>query len=461
MKIIVNLIVFLFFGIAIYSQEPGWKFSYDTQIPKINLSIYFQGLSCYDELNCICSSAQSKVGARIFKTTNGGISWEELYTDTSDTRTEPWYVPRYIAGYVKYYEDGTIIVLTRNSTQKSIVLKSVDYGKSWKQYKIADAFDQDYELIYDRNLIYVVSMNGTQNMEIAYYSKDGGESWKIFPVPDSIKDLYGLYRVDLFNKNTLIFTKGITDTTINDHINFNLLYTCDLDGNNWKQMLIPKHINRFKVINDNILFGYGYNWNDGNIDSGYIYKSYDGGKNWELKFKTNWIHTFIQNLEFFGDSLGYAIGRKSLFIKTTDQGETWFYPKKDLYYQDTTYYTANLQIPSENVVYYTGSLTKKIVKYEKISGSVSEPSIKNFNLYPNPLYSADEVNLEFYAIKSGDCKIYLTDTGSRQLAEFYTGFVEEGILKMKFQLPKLSSGAYWLVIEMNGYNHIKLLNIVN
>ncbi len=462
MKLCIMFVFVLIFGTSIFSQEPGWKFTYDTQIPKINSSIYFEGLSCYDELNCICSSSQSGVGARIFKTTNGGISWEELYTDTSDTRTEPWYVPRYRVGVVKYYDDGKIIVLTYHSTQNSIVLKSLDFGKNWTKYKISDAFDQEHELIYDENLIYVVSMNGSQNMELAYYSKDGGETWNLFPVPDYLKkDFYGFYKVDLFNKNTLIFTKNNSDTTKYDHINYNLFYTCDLDGNNWKPILIPIQIRRFKVLNDNILFGYGYNWNYGNIDTSYIYKSYDGGKNWELKYKTDWIHTHVQNVEFFGDSLGFAIGKKSLFIKTTDQGETWFYPKKDLYYQDTTYIVNYLQVPSENVVYYTGSFYDKIVKYEKITESVSEPSIKNYNLFPNPIYSTNEVNLEFNAIKSGDCKIYLTDTGSRQITEFYSGYLEEGMQKMKLQIPKLSAGAYWLVIEMNGYNHIKLLNVLN
>ncbi len=41
MKVIINSILFLFLGIAIYSQEPGWKFSYLNQIfEKIQIYIH-------------------------------------------------------------------------------------------------------------------------------------------------------------------------------------------------------------------------------------------------------------------------------------------------------------------------------------------------------------------------------------------------------------------------------------
>ncbi len=341
--------------------------------------------------------------------------------------------------------------------EPNVVLKSLDYGNSWNKYEMENKFVYRSSLFVNKDTIFAINMDSTGGgINVTY---NGGVNWSRFPIPDSLKNGWGFNHLSLYNDSLI----ALVATGIEYTKEYSMLYIANFDGSIFKKVYFPKAFDKFEPISNDIIIAYGSQWDTikGRIDTSYIYKSIDSGNNWVLKFKTDANYRFIGEIKFYNDSLGYALGAPALFIKTTDQGESWFYINKELMKKDTTYYMSSIDVPSPNTVYYVTSFFRKIVKYEKITESVSEPSVKNFNLFPNPIYSTNEVNLEFNAIKSGDCKIYLTDTGSRQLAEFYTGFVEEGMQKMNFLIPKISSGAYWLVIEMNGYNHIKLLNVLN
>ena len=55
-------------------------------------------------------------------------------------------------------------------------------------------------------------------------------------------------------------------------------------------------------------------------ETGYVYKSMDGGQNWSLKHSTN-IQLF--SIFFINDSVGYACGEDLYLARTTNGGETW------------------------------------------------------------------------------------------------------------------------------------------
>ena len=56
-------------------------------------------------------------------------------------------------------------------------------------------------------------------------------------------------------------------------------------------------------------------------DSGKIYKSVDGGKNWEKK--QSGITTKLNSVYVFNDTKVIAVGDNGVIIKTTDGGNTW------------------------------------------------------------------------------------------------------------------------------------------
>lgn len=56
-------------------------------------------------------------------------------------------------------------------------------------------------------------------------------------------------------------------------------------------------------------------------DSGKVFKSVDGGKNWEKK--QSGITTKLNSVYVFNDTKVIAVGENGVIIKTTDGGNTW------------------------------------------------------------------------------------------------------------------------------------------
>jgi photosystem II stability/assembly factor-like uncharacterized protein len=55
-----------------------------------------------------------------------------------------------------------------------------------------------------------------------------------------------------------------------------------------------------------------------------ILKTTDSGITWKVVYTdSSTFFIFINEVEFITDSVGYAIGREGIFLKTNDQGETW------------------------------------------------------------------------------------------------------------------------------------------
>src|SRR6188768_1418886 len=101
----------------------------------------------------------------------------------------------------------------------------------------------------------------------------------------------------------------------------------DLDGWKVSKRSLGNYINERDLffVNDQIGFIVGYNGN--------IYKTTNAGKSWEKKNSGTSLHLF--SVFFLNENVGFAAGevmrnclsddcnKGSVFLKTTDGGETW------------------------------------------------------------------------------------------------------------------------------------------
>jgi len=100
---------------------------------------------------------------------------------------------------------------------------------------------------------------------------------------------------------------------------FLIVFAGLISGNsqNWEQLSIPESPARYDdvfFLNENLGWaadGWGYS----------VYKTTDGGQNWELQLITN--EEYLRNIEFLNENVGFLGTLTPDFYRTTDGGENW------------------------------------------------------------------------------------------------------------------------------------------
>jgi ELWxxDGT repeat protein len=212
----------------------------------------------------------------LYKTTNGGVTWNELLT--KDELYEKTVIPLNKDTLVAYNQEALI--------------RSFDGGVSWQTSKsIPEENPWSKHFNPDGRFFYVM-----QNRII--YSKDYGDTWQTANV--NVSDFY-VYYVD-FRDEKVGFAFGDS-----------WLKTTD-GGENWNQVNGPEGYLHTQLCfaSEQVIYAGGMN--------GLLSKTADGGQTWRT-LQTG--HTSrITDISFFNESEGYYSSTIGLFY-TSDGGETW------------------------------------------------------------------------------------------------------------------------------------------
>lgn len=272
---------------------------------------------------------------KIFKTENGGISWIEVATTstrlneirfTSDdfgiavgsygeiaiTKDGGSNWDEQNMGYtfeltsVLFQADTSILIAGNNwgeYPQTAVICFSPDGGNSWNQLMIPDSGPLNSITKSTDSTLRAVGPEGT-----LLYSNDFGVSWELLSknIVGEAKWLHAIHFLDTLT-GMIVGQGGIVLKTNDGGENWSLLET-----NNYG------NIREFCFIDSNILIA--------NTDFG-IYKSIDGGYNWEQKSNTStWFVDFVSSdIGFASEFSNYMTGK---LFKTNDGGENWVLTKE-------------------------------------------------------------------------------------------------------------------------------------
>jgi len=278
---------------------------------------------------------------RLFKTQNGGLSWEYLPISYTDRITQ-------LATPLCIDEDPTSVDTIYVGTKQGL-FKSTDGGKNWNDLSggVLKWKDISWIKLIDSNKIYVLSEGRI------YKTLNGGKSWGDISPPIEIDF------ITMHSKSEEIYA-------INRKIIPSQIFYSDDGGLTWKKKTFKAKISevstrgkknyyditnfeelRISPLNNKLLFALGETF--GGDD--HLLKSYDGGSTWEdiTPEKNNIIGINIRfgdlkedKFDLFFDSIDenflYLKGVKSrlpsgdwiyLILRTTDGGHTWeFLPVK-------------------------------------------------------------------------------------------------------------------------------------
>ena len=281
------------------------------------------------------------------KTTNGGINWIEVWSDTLCRQSrivlnnDELYIATRRAGTL----DTTIISKSTNSglswfriaefpfynmrdfrfTSSTTGYLQLSIGNSSRLYRTTSA-GSSWLLINDSlDNIQAIDDNNLVNLQYSkfYKSSNGGINWQISTIPQDYNS-HGKYFFT--NPNTGIITGNDYIRTTNGGTNW--LITHDNIVNDFWGM---------DFINANTGFLSGYN---------YVYKTTDGGENWSTSLFQSEV---FEDIQFLNSQTGFmGCFYYATIAKTTNCGEEW-----DILPTSINYGITAIDFPDVNTGYAT------------------------------------------------------------------------------------------------------------
>lgn len=261
-------------------------------------SMFLNGMSGY-----ACGGIKGQSGT-IYKTTNGGSSWQRLFS-----------VPGSCLYDVAFVNDTLGFACGENL----LLLKTIDGGQTWlDQHSVQGQPPASYTAnlrkicCIDENNIFVAGGKDFQT-GLTYKTYDGGGFW-IYNTFDN--ELRSAYFKDKYNG----YFSG-----------YGAIFHTSDSAHSFSRLPVDNDFfTSVCFIGNTIGYASGYN--------GGIYKTENGGSSWSEVLKSNTDlnrpHHFNQ-LKFLNENCGYAVGNNGLITYTEDGGWHWKTIKKitesDLY----------------------------------------------------------------------------------------------------------------------------------
>lgn len=220
-----------------------------------------------------------------------------------------------------YEKDSGIVVCSH-------VFKTFDGGKNWSVQGISEKYSNGgWSMWYSPDDKRLMGNRGFKLIESVNHGNNWSELFKVKSIADESE--WGIHSISFINKDT------------------GFLSLCDYDGFT--------------------------------IGTTKLYKTMDGGKNWD---SVAWYNEKLK-IKFFDDKIGFAIPRdEKTLLKTVDGGKTWnseftFQIKNSelddfFYFNDSSFYALNA-----GVVYKRARLSLSIQPENYINPSI--------NVFPNPV----------------------------------------------------------------------------
>ena len=362
--------------------------------------------------------------SHVLKTTNSGLNWFNLNTDTSPND--------YFTGiHFLNTDTGYICGGFMNGIGTSKILKTTNAGLNWYiQHQ------NGFEFYF--SIHFVNAMTGfTGGYDGKFYkTTNGGLNWT---------DMY-VTGVSIW---TIIFINQDTGFIAGDLGMIRRTTNC---GDSWT--LMPSGTNQriASLFFTDYFNGYGV------CDSEVVIKTTNGGLNWTSQMLGNLIG--YESVYFINSNTGFAVGNwweiaTYKLIRTTNAGINWHTLAQG---EGDPYF--DIYFANENTGWITGynglilKTTNGGSTFIKNENSVAE-SYRLYQNYPNPFNSI--TNIKFQLIKEGNVIIKVFDIAGKEVAILVNEVLQPGTYEVRFNAGNLPSGIYFFGMETEKFTETKKL----
>ena len=486
------------------TSDGGANWAYETQAEEDRLYVSMYGMYFLDELTGFAVGGSSYKGGVTYKTTDGGLTWKEIYLPMgfqgkaismindkicvvgggggiaiSDDAGTTWNLVTNIINSTLYDIDqlpnGNIVAAGFYGG----ILISTDKGETWKSSFVSgNNVCPTVESLYflDDNIGYAAQRNRTVSK-----TTDGGLSWTQI-MKDTMATSINNYDVQFLNEDVgFVVGKGESDVSA--------FYKTFDGGDSWSSLIAaPGLTNELNAL-------HFFDANNGVVvgDESVIAFTIDGGNFWNTVKANNTPggNFDYDKMEFLNDSFGLACG--DILIKSTDAGKTWDYVAVDGLTKDiegcaivdelTWYITGSKfllkttdggitwtelfdeEIITANTCYdilidtegypwlacgsseiYTSS---PVVGVEKTRDNL----VNSFSLeanYPNPFNPSTKIKYSLQSSSLQNVTLKVFDMLGQEVATIVNETQKSGTYEVDFNASKLTSGIYIYTLQSAG-----------
>jgi photosystem II stability/assembly factor-like uncharacterized protein len=278
-----------------------------------------------DSLAGFLCGMRDNVGGIIYKTTNGGETWQEL---------NPWTFEDALLCFGMHFLDQdtgyvTAMGLLYSILPVAVLYKTSDGGNSWTDVY---GFTLSFFAILWEDVFFTDQNNGWltgPNSEIRH-TTNGGMDWTIQTAPDTGLAFNSVY---FSNPNEGWIVGGSYDTLTGQAIDGVIVHTTD-GGDNWTTQVSDAPLQLWDVHFIDNLNGWACGYKD-TLSPGVFLHTTDGGTNWtETMAPSVSMGSYgLYAIDFPEPTIGFAVGGGNrsgwsgsyfgAFLKTTDGGIIW------------------------------------------------------------------------------------------------------------------------------------------
>jgi|GEM_PF-2263304 len=313
-------------------------------------------------------------GNRVYKTTDGGETWEGHLTHSWGTNTGVVFIDDTTGYTYGYY---------------SLLYKTTDGGESWNKL----SFSIDVENVYssvkfaDYNTGYLIDHTFFQNTYKLKRTTDGGLTWVEVSVPSEVIDVAC---VDVLGPDNIWIASGrpFANSNYPTGIESRVYHTTD-GGSTWSTHSIGMANSSFPI--DNIKF---FNELEGRvIGFSHIYTTSDGGQTWEDQTNNQIMHSIGDFSAFWTHpDTCYIASQDASLLRTYDNGITFEDLTRDtefnyecVYFKDTLNGFAAGDI--------SGYSNQSVIRYTHDGGytwaNATLDSVYNYGVHEMHFFDAD------------------------------------------------------------------------
>jgi photosystem II stability/assembly factor-like uncharacterized protein len=325
------------------------------------------------------------------------------------------YQPEFNA--IEYLDSNNIIAASKGY----IVYKTKNRGLNLDTIKIKNG-----NLYADP---FCMSFSDTLNGVLSYYltdyvfiTKDGGYNWDTLPNSREF-----IHYLKIFDTNTIYFMEKGEDDGQYLRRTFNR-------GITWDTLLLPQNTNSLYFLNkDTAYITANANYYSTPYKVHLVYRTHDGGKNWELIREYTNGNLQIKDVYFNDYINGLILDASNFIYRTSDAGKTWNWEKPD-----TSKHSFGGQ-PIFKIIYpqVNGGLfflKNRIFAYDIISGIESLENSYQELIYPNP--ATEHIRINNYE-----------EFNSYKIYNYLGNICLDGLANSDYiDVSKLANGCYYLFL---------------
>jgi photosystem II stability/assembly factor-like uncharacterized protein len=430
--------LFIIFSISsVFSQIPTWKL-----LPNSPIGGRLDDLSFVNARTGW--SVNASTDSKIYKTTDGGLNWQLLYTFTGRHSRS-----------ICFLDPLTGFVGSLNGAQH--FFKTINGGLNWDSVGFgADRPDGICGLSnYGNSIVGSGVYSGSPKV---IWSTNRGTTWQVInlnTLADALVDCY------MVNENEAFVIGGIGSTYTNRKCV--ILHTTNA-GSTWEtKFTSPREGNwgwKISFANNNTAYVSIENYNFS--ESSYFAKTTNGGLNWEEKFFGTGSVYQHQGIGFVNENTGW-IGTFSSVFESTDGGASWV-----LLNIGNPFSSVNrMRFYGDTLGYAGGSRMYKYTTDNTIGISVNQNNLPTQSSlrqnYPNPFNPVTVIKYEIFETSVSTIRIF--NASGEEVYTFINGFRAPGIKEFSWYGTdnngnSLPSGVYFYKLDTEKYSETKKMILV-